>query len=267
MTGEDIAPIDSPPEAVAVRHDRPVLEVCLVLALSLGQSVVWSLLDLMRKLTEPKRLNEQVTQLNNTYVRERPLLDLAYQVAGMVFPFMPVPLALYLLWLWRGRAGWAGMGFDRRRPLSDLGWGLALTTVIGLPGIGLYIGVRALGLNTTVSPANLEAHWYTFLIYLGLAAMNGALEEIVMIGYLFTRLRAARWSWVWIVTCSALIRGSYHLYQGFGGFIGNTLMGIIFGLFFLKTRRIWPLVGAHFLLDAFVYLGYPWAYQTFPWLR
>ena len=28
-----------------------------------------------------------------------------------------------------------------------------------------------------------------------------------------------------ILIVSALIRGSYHLYQGFGGFVGNLIMG------------------------------------------
>mgnify|MGYP003296168444 CR=1 FL=1 len=41
-----------------------------------------------------------------------------------------------------------------------------------------------------------------------------------MIGYLYTRWLRAGWSLPAVVVTSALIRGSYHLYQGFGGFVG-----------------------------------------------
>jgi len=40
----------------------------------------------------------------------------------------------------------------------------------------------------------------------------------------------------------AVLRGSYHLYQGFGGFLGNAAMGVVFAVVFRRTRRLWPLV-------------------------
>jgi membrane protease YdiL (CAAX protease family) len=53
-----------------------------------------------------------------------------------------------------------------------------------------------------------------------------------------------------------VLRGSYHLYQGFGAFVGNALMGVVFGLFFVRFKRVLPLVIAHTLLDVAAYLGY-----------
>ena len=58
------------------------------------------------------------------------------------------------------------------------------------------------------------------------------------------------------VGASALLRGSYHLYQGWGGFLGNAAMGVLFGFVFTRTRRAWPIVIAHFLLDVAAGLGY-----------
>jgi membrane protease YdiL (CAAX protease family) len=55
---------------------------------------------------------------------------------------------------------------------------------------------------------------------------------------------------------SALLRGSYHLYQGFGGFIGNFFMGLLFGYLYQRWGRVMPLVVAHFLLDAAIFVGY-----------
>ena len=59
-----------------------------------------------------------------------------------------------------------------------------------------------------------------------------------------------------IILVSAVIRGSYHLYQGFGGFVGNLIMGVIFGLIYLRWKRVGPLMVAHTLLDIAAFVGY-----------
>ena len=51
------------------------------------------------------------------------------------------------------------------------------------------------------------------------------------------------------VAASALLRAAYHLYQGWGGFLGNLVLGAVFGGLFVRTRRTWPLVVAHALID------------------
>ena len=92
------------------------------------------------------------------------------------------------------------------------------------------------------------------------------LEEVVVIGYLFIRLRQLAWSPVAIVALSAVIRGSYHLYQGIGGFIGNLIMGVIFGLIYLRWKRVGPLVVAHTVLDIAAFVGYALIAPRVDWL-
>ena len=54
---------------------------------------------------------------------------------------------------------------------------------------------------------------------------------------------------LWLVVAArAVLRGSYHLYQGFGAFVGNAVMGVVFALFFLRFKRVMPLIVAHSLL-------------------
>ncbi len=77
-----------------------------------------------------------------------------------------------------------------------------------------------------------------------------------MLGYLVTRLRQLSWSPWMAVAGSAVLRGSYHLYQGWGGFLGNLAMGALFGVLFLRWRRTWPFVIAHLLLDVAAGLGF-----------
>ncbi|MGB7806974.1 MAG: CPBP family glutamic-type intramembrane protease, partial [Actinomycetota bacterium] len=64
------------------------------------------------------------------------------------------------------------------------------------------------------------------------------------------------WSPLAAVAASALLRASYHLYQGWGGFAGNLAMGVLFGVLFILWRRTWPFVIAHCLLDVAAGLGY-----------
>ncbi|MDO5682324.1 MAG: CPBP family intramembrane metalloprotease [Propionibacteriaceae bacterium] len=263
------------PEPGATRS-RFGLEVVLVLGVSLGESAVYSLLRIIDRLTRPEPLSAQVTQMNTSVAAERPWLDLAYQLASLAFPLVPVLLALYLLWLAAGPPAWPGdvpgvrpwrrLGFDLTRPGWDVGWGFLIAAAIGIPGLGFYLLSREIGINTNVVPANLEQNWWTVPVYLLAAAMNGILEEVLMLGYFFLRFRQVGWSWAAILVVSAVVRGGYHLYQGFGGFAGNLIMGIAFGLLYLRWKRVGPLVVAHTLLDVVAFVGYAVVAPRVDWL-
>ncbi|MVA77007.1 CPBP family intramembrane metalloprotease [Auraticoccus sp. F435] len=242
------------------------LEVLVVLGVSLGSSAVYSVLSLVEKLTRDVPLDQQTTTMNSSATPDRPWLDLAYQLANNVFLVAPVFLVLYLLHLRPGVGGRRWMGLDARHPLRDAAVGLGIAAGIGIPGLGFYLLARELGLNTSVAPANLTDVWWAVPVLVLAAVANGALEEIVMVGYLFGRLRDLRWSWTAVVVVSALVRGSYHLYQGFGGFAGNVLMGLLLGLVFLRWRRVWPLVVAHSLLDVGAFVGYTLLAPLVSWL-
>ncbi len=244
------------------------IEILIVLGLSLGKSAIYSGLSLWRKLTNPAPLSQQTTTMNSSVVVERPWLDFAYQVAGLILPLVPVFLALYLLSIYRRPEGGAfgAMGFDLRQPGKDLLIGVGSFAVIGIAGLGLYLGARQLGLNTNIVAANLAAHWWTIPVLVLSAVKSGVLEEVVMVGYLFTRWTQSGGRAVTVLIGSALIRGSYHLYQGFGGFIGNAIMGLIFGAFFLKTKRVMPLVIVHILLDVASFVGYALLKDYLPFL-
>ena len=242
-----------------------VSETVLVLGVSLGASAVWSVLSLVNKLTQHVALNRQTTSMNSSVTPDRPWLDLTYQLVGILIALVPVVLALHLLTRDRPDARHA-IGFDLRQPARDLLRGVLLAAAVGLPGLGLYAAARALGLNTTVAAANLSSHWWTLPVLVLAAAQNAVLEEVVMIGYLYSRWLRAGWSLPVVVAVSALVRGSYHLYQGFGGFLGNLAMGLFFGWVYTRTRRVGPLVVAHTLLDIVAFVGYALLKDHLSWL-
>ena len=239
---------------VTAAVDRPTrthlgTEIILVLLLSLGASAVYAVVSLIAKLTAGPPLSQQTATLNPSQ-SPRPYLDLTYQLLGIFFALVPVLLALYLLGRHRSDLG-AGL-----RPGFDTGWGLALAAAIGIPGLLLVFVAAQLGLNAQIVPAALQPVWWAVPVLILKAIENAIVEEVIVVGYLMTRLRQMGTRlWV-IIACSAVLRGSYHLYQGFGAFVGNAVMGVVFALFFLRCKRVMPLVIAHTLLDVFAFVGY-----------
>ena len=250
---------------VVLNRTRLGFEVAIVLGLSLGQSAVYAVLRIIERLTRDVPLAQQTSTLNASVTPDRPWLDLTYQLVGIAFGLMPVLLALYLLNLTNPPAG-RTIGFDLTRPRFDLGFGVLIALLIGVPGLGLYALARVLGINTDVQASGLTDNWWTIPVLILSAAQNALLEEVVVIGYLFTRLRQLAWNAVTIVAISAIIRGSYHLYQGIGGFVGNLIMGVIFGLIYLRWKRVAPLVVAHTVLDITAFVGYALIAPRVNWL-
>jgi uncharacterized protein len=238
------------------------VELLIVLGLSLGASAVYSVVAIVNRLTRDVPLSQQTATLNAPR-DQREIFDLVYQLLSVFFDLVPVALVAFLLWS-SARPHLGRLGLDGSRPWRDTRNGVALALLIGVPGLGLYIVGRALDLTVTVVPTALDAHWWTVPVLLLSALRAGLTEEIIAIGYLFTRLRDLRWSPWAIILTSALLRATYHLYQGFGAFVGNFLMGLVFGWIYTRTGRLLPLVAAHTTLDAVVFVGYPWAASEFP---
>jgi membrane protease YdiL (CAAX protease family) len=244
---------------------RYLTETWLVLGVSLGASAIWSLLRIIDRLTRAQALRDQTAAMNTSVTPDRPWLDLAFQLTGIALALVPVVLAIHLLRRDDPDQPHT-MGFDLRRPWQDLWRGAALAAAIGIPGLALYLAAKAVGLNTTVSAANLAGAWWTVPVLVLAAAQNAVLEETVMVGYLFTRWGQAGWGTWRVIVTSALIRGSYHLYQGFGGFVGNAAMGVVFGWLYTRTRRVMPLVVAHTILDVVAFVGYTLVRPHVSWL-
>lgn len=248
MTGT--APSASRPVPDASRPARPGVELLLVLGVSLGQSGVYAIVSLADSLSR-KPLNEQTQTLNPTQ-DDRALFDLVYQLLGIGFALVPVLLALHLM----GPGVLRRIGLDRRRPGFDAGTGVLLAAVIGIPGLGLYFGAVALGLNSHIATSGIGGQWYAVPVLVLSAVRSAVQEEVIVVAFLVHRLDDLRWApWAVLLT-SALLRGSYHLYQGFGGFIGNAVMGVVFVLIYRRWGRVAPLVVAHSILDVVSFVGY-----------
>jgi membrane protease YdiL (CAAX protease family) len=110
-------------------------------------------------------------------------------------------------------------------------------------------------LAARIVPGEFQYWWLIPLLLLS-ALKAAALEEVIMIGYLYKKFDELGYSFKKQQLISASIRAAYHAYQGFAGLIGNFVMGLAFGWAFRRWGRVAPLVFAHFLLDAFSFVGY-----------
>lgn len=226
-------------------------ELLLVIMVSLGASAIYSILSLLRKLESSAGLAGSVTTINQS-LSPNPWLDLLSQLASIGLGLVPVLLALYFLSLDQIKIGLVPRW-------KDLGIVVVLAAGIGIPGIGLYFLALESGLTSQVIPNALNSNWWTVPVLLLAALKAGLLEEIVVVAFFFRKLGLAfpKLSPWWVIVLSALLRASYHLYQGPSAFVGNFLMGLAFGYYFHKTGRVAVLVLAHFVMDATVFIGYP----------
>lgn len=246
---------------------RLVAELVIVLLLSLGASAIWSVLQFVDLNTRPAPIGEQQVALNPAR-SDRPWLDLLYQLTSIALDLVPVALVCWLLWRAR-RPHLGALGIDAARPVRDVLSGVALVLVIGVPGIALYFVGRQLGLTVDVVPSPLDAQWFTVPVLVLSALRAGLTEEVIVIGYVFERFRRLGWaagrSGMWpVIIAVAVLRGTYHLYQGVPALFGNFAMGMLFGWLYARTGRLVPLIIAHTLINVAVFVGYPWAYATFP---
>jgi membrane protease YdiL (CAAX protease family) len=239
-------------------------EIVAVLAVSLGASALYALLSFIGSLTAKQSLSHQTATLNGSLAPGRPLLDLFSQLLNITLSLAPVFLVFYLL----ARAGErpSSIGVDAREPGRDLARGAVLAAVIGGSGLGLYLIAFHSGVELNVVAESLPDIWWRIPVLLLSALQNAISEEVIMIGYLLSRLdrlgvRPGR-----AIVLSAVIRGSYHLYQGAGAFLGNAVMGLIFGYLYRRWGRVMPLIIAHFLIDAVTFVGYALLAGHVSWL-
>jgi len=96
----------------------------------------------------------------------------------------------------------------------------------------------------------LEANWISILL---IVIINSIYEEFILIGYLFKRLQNLHPYLVIII--SLIIRESYHTYQGWMSLIAIVPIGLVFGYYYAKYRKLWPVIFAHAFTNLIVFLG------------
>ncbi|WP_374700894.1 CPBP family intramembrane glutamic endopeptidase [Rhodococcus globerulus] len=256
------APAGPAPDASERRGAR--IEITIVLLVTFGLSGLSGVLSLLESLATPVALSDQTVALNPSQAAID-WIDLARQLLSVTRLFAWAALGLYLLW--RAGIGPTAAGLPPKPKLRrDIAPGFGLAALIGLPGLLFYLAAQALNINLTVQASALDDHWWRVPILILSAIANSSAEEVLVVAYLISRLRLLGWGENSSLLASSLLRGSYHLYQGFGGGVGNVVMGLIFGRYWQRTGRLWPLIIAHALIDMVAFIGYALLRDHVGWL-
>ena len=122
-----------------------------------------------------------------------------------------------------------------------------LAIVVGL----VLVGVYAMFGHQAYRPFNESALFgshitiWTVLFVL----LNPFHEELIVRGFLITEMEHFYNNTALAVFVSVLIQSSYHLYQGLAAALLHASTFLLFSIYFVRTRRILPVVMAHMFLD------------------
>jgi membrane protease YdiL (CAAX protease family) len=164
--------------------------------------------------------------------------------------------AVALFLMWSSGDGWRRFGFVRWNWKADLPVVVVLFLAAMIASSYAYVAAAEL------FPPPEIAGWYfdrpsskaEVLLLVAMSAANGFSEELVIWGFLFTRLSQLTGRSGLMVPVCAAIFASYHLYQGPAAMVSIFVIGLVYGVCFWRLRRLWPLVFVHAVWDVVAYL-------------
>jgi membrane protease YdiL (CAAX protease family) len=161
-----------------------------------------------------------------------------------------VVMAVALLW-WLGRRGWRTNELLGKLTLRDLVSGAALwcTTFAIVRGTYLMLGTFAPGLFQAAREAPLQGE-LSWPVYLAALAINPIFEEMLWLGYAIPTLTRQAGLGIAVIVSIGL-RAAVHFPQGAWAVTYVLPVGLVWTAYFLWRQRLWPVVVAHIINNAF----------------
>lgn len=176
----------------------------------------------------------------------RLLCRIIYQAAGL--------LSLYFALGYQGRK-LKDIGFIIGTSLREVGHAFGLFFGVLFLSVALYLGLSPFipWLRGILHPTYDQAA--LFGIRIGLLSvlwvvLNPFHEELLVRAFLITEMEGLYHSTLLAVLVSVSLQTSYHLYQGPQAALSHVPTFLVFSWYYVRTRRILPVILAHLLLDA-----------------
>jgi membrane protease YdiL (CAAX protease family) len=214
---------------------RRLLTLCLVLFVSFGHFIASSVYYSMGG-TAPTNSRQQGARLLSGLIAEAGSLALLWYVLS-----------------------------ERGRTWKNIGWNLEAMDPLRAAGLvlGSVLGGYLMWYLVQVACYSFFGHYLAPKSMRGLlgfgisgfsvafVCLNPFFEELIVRGYLMSEILDLGGKGFWAILISIAVQMSYHLYQGFANGIMLTAGFAVFSIYFWKTRRVVPVVLAHFFMDAY----------------
>jgi membrane protease YdiL (CAAX protease family) len=159
-------------------------------------------------------------------------------------------IVLVLMSSFLGLRGWSprriGLQVDARGTLTGIGL-FVLAFAVNVFAWQFVVGLspdtaRAIA-GTRLALAN-----YSLVTIVAVSTVNPVFEEVFTSGYVISALKERRSAW-FAINVSVALRLLCHLYQGVQSVVFILPLGLLFGYWYARTGKLWPLIVAHSLGD------------------
>ncbi|MBL7932004.1 MAG: CPBP family intramembrane metalloprotease [Bacteroidia bacterium] len=226
-----------------IRKLTPKLELFIVLLLGFGLMIYSSTRGFIV-------VNSNYTHSwNYKFTNQGQFIIVIYETIALL-------LILYILKV----RGWRLADFNLDFTLKMIGIGILL---IFIRNVITNIGFKLFEAGGVVDESvakhvqyRLESNWIAISLII---VVNSIYEEFLLIGYFFKKLE--KYHPAIVIGLSMLIRLSYHTYQGWMSLFTIIPTGLVFGYYYYKYKKLWPLIIAHGFanLTASLALHFHWA--------
>lgn len=209
-----------------IRQLPTPIEVAIVVGLAFGYATLGSIFSLFSESAGPPITQGHLMSL------------LIYEGCVML-----------ILCVFLSARGWTlkAIGFTPDFRGAVEGTGIAAGTYFLLSFFWLPVAALLPELHSSATSTELVAKGLPIALIAAVSLLNPLFEELFVCGYVISAVEKTN-GLTTAVNASVGIRMLYHMYQG-PAVLSVILLGLVFGLFYAKTRRLWPLVVAHGLFD------------------
>lgn len=184
----------------------------------------------------------------------------ALNFTGVIQEVAALSVLFYILFRQKRSSRDLGFSFNwKDLPLSVGLFFMALFAEVIVWQLLFYAYGRATGQNLNATPKNVEFIASSFTIWtLVLVIVNPFFEELIVRAYLISEVQSLTGSAVVAVVLSVVLQSVYHLYQGLTSVVLYAALFAVFSIYYVKTRRIVPIILAHFYFDFISVANYWW---------
>ena len=146
--------------------------------------------------------------------------------------------------------GWTLAQLGLRVTIADTLIGVALAVVGDLASVAAYWAIAVVWPQAADAMASTQIGSQELSLWavVAVSVVNPIFEETFVCGYVIAALKERPDPWTGI-NVSVTIRLLYHLYQGAAAAISIVPIGLLLGIWYARTGRLWPLIVAHALWD------------------